>query len=204
VRRFTTANSGDPRRVVGYNGPMADSFTRHDEVVGLRPPTARDLDDVYAAVDESRPELEAWMAWCRPGYGRADTADWLRVAAEGWTKGTDHSFVIVDLATGAALGTCGLNGIDRLNRWANLGYWVRTSATGRGVATRAATLVADFGFAEVDLARIEILAATGNAPSQHVAARVGAVREGVLRRRLHVNETSHDAVVFSLIRDEWR
>jgi RimJ/RimL family protein N-acetyltransferase len=32
---------------------------------------------------------------------------------------------------------------------------------------------------------------------------VGAVREGVLRRRLHVGDVSHDAVVFSLIRDEW-
>ncbi len=72
------------------------------------------------------------------------------------------------------------------------------------MATRAATLVADFGFAELGLHRIEILAATGNAPSQHVAARVGAVREGVARRRLHVNDTTHDAVVFSLIRDEWR
>lgn len=189
---------------MGYNGPMVDSFARTDEVVALRPPTERDLDDVYAGVCESRPELEAWMAWCHPGYGRADAANWLRLAEQGQADGTEYSFVIVECATGAALGTCGLNAIDRVNRWANLGYWVRTPATGRGVATRAATLAADFGFAELGLHRIEILAATGNAPSQHVATRVGAIREGVLRRRLHVNETSHDAVVFSLIRDEWR
>ena len=50
----------------------------------------------------------------------------------------------------------------------------------------------DHCFFTVGLHRIEILAATGNAPSQHVAARVGAVREGVARRRLHVNETTHD------------
>jgi ribosomal-protein-serine acetyltransferase len=183
---------------------MVDSFTRADELVGVRPPWVHDVDDLYAAVDESRPELETWMAWCHPGYARTDTSDWLRIAEQGWANATEHSFVIVDRATGAALGTCGLNGIDRVNRWANLGYWVRTPATGRGVATRAATLVADFGFAELGLQRIEILAATGNAPSQRVAARVGAVREGVLRRRLHVNETTHDAVVFSLVRDEWR
>jgi RimJ/RimL family protein N-acetyltransferase len=183
---------------------MVESFTRADEVVELRPPTERDLDHVYAAVCDSRPELEAWMAWCHPRYGRADAADWLRIAERGWADGNEYSFVIVDRTTGATLGTCGLNAIDRVNRWANLGYWVRTPATGRGVATRAATLVADFGFAELGLHRIEILAATGNAPSQHVAARVGAVREGVLRRRLLVNETSHDAVVLSLIRDEWR
>jgi RimJ/RimL family protein N-acetyltransferase len=183
---------------------MVDAFTRADAVVELRPPTAGDVDDLYAGVIESRPELETWMAWCHPGYGRADTAEWVRLTEQGRANGADYSFVIVDRATGEALGTCGLNAVDRVNQWANLGYWVRTPATGRGVATRAATLVADFGFAELGLHRIEILAATGNAPSQHVAARVGAVREGVARRRLHVNETTHDAVVFSLIRDEWR
>ena len=108
-----------------------DSFTRADDVVGLRPPTERDLDDLDAAVNESRPELETWMAWYRPGYSRADAADWLRSAEEGWASGAEHSFVIVDRTTGAVLGTCGLNGIDRLDRWANLGYWVRTPATGR-------------------------------------------------------------------------
>ncbi len=183
---------------------MVERFTRTDAVVELRPPTAGDVDDLYAAVNESRPELETWMAWCHPGYRRADAADWLRLAEQSWANGNEYSFVILDRTTGAALGTCGLNAIDPVNRWANLGYWVRTPATGRGVATRAATLVADFGFTELGLHRIEILAATGNAPSQHVASRVGAVREGVLRRRLHVNETTHDAVVFSLIRDEWR
>ena len=183
---------------------MVDPVTRTDEVVDVRPPTSRDVDALYAAVAESRPELETWMAWCHPGYGRVDTAEWVQLTEQGRANGTDHSFVIVERATGSVLGTCGLNAVDRVNQWANLGYWVRTPATGRGVATRAATLVADFGFAELGLHRIEILAATGNAPSQHVAMRVGAVREGVARRRLHVNETSHDAVVFSLIRDEWR
>ncbi|HEY3722097.1 MAG TPA: GNAT family protein [Acidimicrobiia bacterium] len=182
---------------------MARAQGRSDDEVELRPPTAADVDAIYAAVSESLPELATWMTWCHPGYARDETVDWVRSTEQAWTDDTEHAFVIVDRRDGHLLGGCGLNALDRLNRWANLGYWVRTSATGRGAATRAATLVADFGFAELGLDRIEILAATGNARSQRVAARVGAVREGVLRRRLHVNDVSHDAVVFSLIRDEW-
>jgi RimJ/RimL family protein N-acetyltransferase len=183
---------------------MAHSRTLRDDAIELRPPTAEDIDEIFAGVRESLPEILPWMAWCHPVYARVDTAEWVRFTEQAWIDETEHSFAIVERATGSVLGTCGLNGIDRANRWANLGYWVRTPATRRGVASRATTLVADFGFTEVGLDRIEILAATGNMPSQRVATRVGATREGVARRRLRVRETSHDAVVFSLIRDEWR
>jgi RimJ/RimL family protein N-acetyltransferase len=70
---------------------------------------------------------------------------------------------------------------------ANLGYWVRTSETGRGIASKATRLVAQFGFAELGLQRIEILAAVGNVASQRVAEKAGAVRECVARKRLLIN-----------------
>jgi ribosomal-protein-serine acetyltransferase len=59
--------------------------------------------------------------------------------------------------------------------------------------------VARFGFEELKLNRIEIVVATGNHRSQKVAEKVGAVCEGVLRRRLMVRETIYDAVMFSLV-----
>jgi ribosomal-protein-serine acetyltransferase len=175
-----------------------------DGAVVLRPPTERDIDEIFAAVRESLAEVVPWMAWCHPDYARVETAEWVRATEQAWANDSEYPFAIFDRASGLLLGTCGLNAIDRLNRWANLGYWVRTSATRNGVATRATTLVAGFAFRELGLDRVEILAATGNEPSQRVAENVGATREGVLRRRLRVGDVSHDAVVFSLIRDEWR
>ena len=46
---------------------------------------------------------------------------------------------------------------------------------------------------------IEIIVATGNQPSQLVAEKAGAHREGVLRNRLHMHEKYHDAVMYSLV-----
>jgi RimJ/RimL family protein N-acetyltransferase len=63
----------------------------------------------------------------------------------------------------------------------------------------AALLLGDFGFKELKLNRIEILVAVDNLASQRVAAKVGAVREGVLRNRLLLHGKIHDAVIFSLI-----
>ena len=78
----------------------------------------------------------------------------------------------------------------------------RTSAAGRGVATRAARLAARFAFEQLGLNRIEIVAAVGNIPSQRVAEKASARREGVLRNRLLINGESLDAVLFSLVPED--
>jgi len=57
-----------------------------------------------------------------------------------------------------------------------------------------------WAFASTELVRLEILVAISNLPSQRVAEKAGAVREGVLRRRLLLHGVSHDAVMFSLTR----
>jgi RimJ/RimL family protein N-acetyltransferase len=91
-----------------------------------------------------------------------------------------------------------LNHINYQYRLANLGYWGRTSATGRGIATQAARLVAAFGIEQLTLLRAEIVVALGNKPRLWVAEKCGAKREGVLRNRLIVREKVFDAVMHSL------
>jgi RimJ/RimL family protein N-acetyltransferase len=86
---------------------------------------------------------------------------------------------------------------------ANLGYWVRSSATKRGVASAATRLIARFGFRELGFQRLEIVAATGNGASQRAAEKAGATREGVLRKRLLINGQPHDAVLYSLVAEDF-
>jgi RimJ/RimL family protein N-acetyltransferase len=170
-----------------------------DGAVELRAPRRSDASELHDAVRSSLPELVPWMAWAHPAYGEVEAAEWIRRAARSFADGLEFQFVYRAVDTGAVLGTIGLNAIDRLNRWANLGYWVRTDRSGEGLVTRAARLVAGFGFGELGLGRIEILAAVENRRSQAVAERLGALREGVLRRRLRVGDVVQDAAVFSLV-----
>ena len=79
---------------------------------------------------------------------------------------------------------------------------MRSSCAGHGIAVTATRLCARFGFDELHLKRIEIVAAVGNRRSQRVAEKAGATREGILRNRLKVGEVSHDAVMFSLVPDD--
>jgi RimJ/RimL family protein N-acetyltransferase len=142
------------------------------------------------------------MPWCAEGYTRDGALAFVGSQDTAWRERREYSFAIIEEPSGTLLGGCGLNHFDWQNRRANMGYWVRNSSRGRGVAPAAARLVAAFGFRELELDRIEIIAATGNLASQRVAEKTGAVREGVARKRYRVGSKIHDAVVFSLVRDD--
>ena len=116
---------------------------------------------------------------------------------EAWKQGSEYSFVITN-ANGVFLGSVGLNTIDFENQRANLGYWVRTSATRKGIASTASVLIARFGIETVGLKRIEIVAAVDNIASQRVAEKAGATREGILRNRLFLHGKSVDCLSYSI------
>lgn len=177
-------------------GRLAELRTR----VTIRPLAMRDVQSVFRAIDESRVELSRWMDWCKPTYSLRDAEEWILSAMQGAEDGSCFQFGIFDGRR--FLGSCGLSHVDAAVGVANLGYWVRTRATGQGVAPEAASRVIAWGFANTDLERIEILAAVGNRRSQRVAEKIGAVREGVLRCRLAVFGRHHDAVIYSVVRGD--
>jgi ribosomal-protein-serine acetyltransferase len=168
-------------------------------LVRIRAYEPDDAEALCEAARESVGEVFRWLAWCHPGYSMADAVEWTRSRAARAADGSEHSFAIVG-TDGRFLGGCGLNQINRVHGFANLGYWVRTSATRRGAATEAVRQLAVFAFAQTDLDRLEIVCAVGNHASQRVAERAGAVREGVLRSRLLVHGQPVDAVMYSLVR----
>jgi len=166
----------------------------------LRPFRMEDADEIHDAVRESMKELSQWLSWCHPAYAIQDTLQFLAGRAEAFQKDGEHGFAVIERAGGRLVGAIGINQVDKAALRANLGYWLRTSATGRGFAALGTRLVAQWALGAYGLERIEIVAAIGNRASQRVAERVGATREGIARNRLRVHGIQHDAVVFSLTR----
>jgi ribosomal-protein-serine acetyltransferase len=181
---------------------MTTTLTTLDRALMVRPCQPTDAEPVYEAVRESIKELSPWMPWCHRAYSIEDARIWFGSRPDTWQRGMEYDFLIANRSDGRPLGICGLNNLDRDNRLANLGYWIRTSNARQGVATAAISLVAQFGFEELKLNRIEIIVATGNIPSQGVATKIGASREGRLRKRLVVREHVYDAIMFSLIPED--
>ncbi|MBV8087461.1 MAG: GNAT family N-acetyltransferase [Chloroflexi bacterium] len=119
-------------------------------------------------------------------------------SVRGWDAGDFYDFAIT--AADSVLPVLGRVGLDDL-RWdtaaANVGYWVRTSRTRQGIATRAVRLLAEFAFEQLDLQRLELIIATDNLASRRVAEEAGAVIEGF---RSAGGRLEHDSCVYVLSR----
>jgi ribosomal-protein-serine acetyltransferase len=165
----------------------------------IRPYQTADGAALYAAVIESSAELSPWLPWCTPEYSPEHAANWITFCETAREMQLEFHFVI-EGDNGRLLGGCGLNGLDWPNTTANLGYWVRTSEAGRGVATQAAKLLCAWAFAHTQLYRLEIRAAVENVASRRVAEKTGGTYEGILRQRLLLPDGRHDLAMYSILR----
>ncbi len=170
-----------------------------DGVILMRPFRFVDAEELFAAVRESLAELKPWMSWAHDGYSLQESKDFIRITRARWQDGTLFAFVITDAKSGLVLGGCSLSHIHPIYHLCNLGYWVRTSRRGEGIAVRATRLAARYAFEKIGLIRVEIVMGTKNTASRRVAEKAEAHYEGILHNRMVVGKEIFDAHMYSLI-----
>jgi RimJ/RimL family protein N-acetyltransferase len=133
---------------------------------------------------------------------------WIEGFERTWLERYDQpdgrraGFAVVDDADGEFLGMAALVTVDLEGRQAEAGYIVSPRARGRGVASRALTLLTEWALQELGLERVELRITVGNEPSMRVAEKCGYVREGVLRSVHFKQGRRSDVAVYSrLARD---
>ncbi len=178
---------------------MIDNAVLGGGFITLRPYAVQDIELLHAAVVESLTALAPYMDFAHHGYSVEESKTWVSRRSREWKDGSAYDFAIVDAQNGKYLGGCGINRFDERRNVANLGYWVRTGCTGRGVATAAARLLSRFGVEQLGLKRIGLQIALPNRASQRVAEKSGATREGVLRNGMFVRNLIYDCVLYSFI-----
>jgi RimJ/RimL family protein N-acetyltransferase len=150
--------------MTGQENKRPNELIEHAPVT-LRRFRAEDVDALFQAVTESLDELRPWMPWAAD-YSRASAEEYLAGSVKDWDEGTAYNYAIVTgdaLAGSIGLMTrCGPGGLE-------IGYWVRSAYTGRGLATAAtAALVGQaFGLPGVDWVEIvhdELNVASGQIP----------------------------------------
>jgi RimJ/RimL family protein N-acetyltransferase len=199
-RAFTRSPGGHRVEVMAWPPPTRPlpwpDPPLHDDVVALRPWTLDDVPWITAACQD--PQIARYTRVPVP-YTEADARAFV-VGAEGArATGEALSLAVVDAGDGAPLGSLGLQRFAWEHAKGEIGYWVAAEARGRGIATRATRLVAHWALDALELARVELLAATGNAASLGVAERAGFRREGTLRSGWRLKEGRVDMAVFGLV-----
>ncbi|RYY66620.1 MAG: N-acetyltransferase [Chitinophagaceae bacterium] len=120
-------------------------------------------------------------------------------------RSTIRYFHLLDKDSGQTLGSCGFHNWYPDHRRAEIGYLLNDSARrGQGLMREALARILDYGFAEMDLNRVEALIGRDNEPSLRLVRGFGFTEEGVLREHWNVDGVLHDSVLFGLLRKEYR
>ena len=153
------------------------------------------------AVDSSLDELRPWMPWAADEpQSLEEKVALLRRFRSAFDRAEDFVYGIFDSREAEVVGGTGFHtrrGEDALE----IGYWIRTSRTGAGLATEAVAALTRVGLELCDVDRIEIRTDPSNERSRAIPRRLGYAEEAILRRRLAYPER-RDVVVHTLFRDE--
>ena len=148
-------------------------------------------------------EVCRYLAW-DPPKSLDETLALVREAKDVMVRGQAIVYAQVWNATGRAIGSTRLLDVRPADRQVEIGstflgrdYW-RTPAN-----TESKYLFLRHCFESLGCVRVALKTDGRNVRSQEAIERLGAVREGVLRRHLRIKGYQRDTVYFSILDDEW-
>jgi [ribosomal protein S5]-alanine N-acetyltransferase len=120
----------------------------------------------------------------------------------GRERGQDRLYRFLIEADGVPAGAISVSRITRGPfQNAGLGYWVVQALNGRGIATAAVRLIAEWGFGEAGLHRLEAATLLDNLGSQAVLRRNGFTEIGLSPRYLYIAGAWRDHLLFARTAD---
>lgn len=168
----------------------------------LRPFTAADAPRVQQLAGDHK--VADTTATIPHPYPDGAAEQWIAGHGETFEKGKGVTFAVTLAKGGELLGAISLLGISRDHGRAEIGYWMGVPYWGKGYCTEAATAVVTYGFETLGLHRIMAHHLTRNPASGRVLAKIGMVREGLLRQHLRKWERYEDIAVCGLLRGDPR
>ncbi len=148
---------------------------------------------------------EVCRYWSRPALADLEAARALqREIVRLFEERTLFQWGIADGATGTVVGTCTLASLSEEHRRAEVGFALARAAWGHGYMAEALPALIDFAFTTLDLRRLEADVDPRNTRSIQVLERAGFRREGYQRERHQLHGELQDAVLYGLLRREWR
>jgi len=157
---------------------------------------------VFALVDRDREYLREWLPWVDSTQRQEDSLSFIRASLEQFAS--NSGFAAGVWWNEQFVGVVGTHKIDWLNRKVELGYWLGKNFQGQGIMTDASRAAVTHLLVEMDLNRVTIQCATGNAKSCAIPRRLGFSLEGTLRDGQLLNGRYEDLLMFAMLRRDWK
>jgi RimJ/RimL family protein N-acetyltransferase len=167
----------------------------------LEPLEERHAPDLFRAMQDE--EVCRYLAWPPPA-ALDETLRLVREACEQMARGQALPFAQIWNESGRAIGSTRLLDIRPKDRQVEIGSTFLARAHWRTPAnTESKYLLLRHCFEALGCVRVALKTDARNTRSQAAIERLGAVREGVLRRHMNVRGFQRDTVYYSILDAEW-
>lgn len=150
---------------------------------------------------------ESIWRWIPYGQMRneSDIRKWVRLMLERQALGGDLPFVVIHLASGRVAGATRYLDIHAEHYSLEIGgTWYGAEFRRTAVNTESKYLLLKHAFEGLGCIRVQLKADLRNERSQRAIERLGAVREGVLRKQMIMPDGyQRDSVFYSILDTEW-
>jgi RimJ/RimL family protein N-acetyltransferase len=176
--------------------------TLEGQAVRLEPLDPRHAEDLFAAGQDK----EIWRYLARPPFEEvSDAESWIVEALRSAINGSQIPFAIVDRASGKAIGSTRYLEIEREHSSLEIGWtWIAKPFQRTRVNTECKYLLLRHAFENLHAIRVQLKTDARNLQSQRAIQRLGAMREGTLRKHRRLwDGYVRDSVYFSILDGEW-
>lgn len=173
-----------------------------DEWARLEPLTAKHFDPLMAiALSNS----DIWKFTLANIVDEASFTTYFNTALKEKENKTAYPFAMFDKKENRYVGCTRYANISFRDKRLEIGWtWIDPLLQGSGINKHNKYLMLQFAFEKLKLNRVELKTAGTNLKSQRAMEKIGAIREGVLRKH-SINDIGavRDTVYYSFISDEW-
>ena len=184
--------------------PWIESLTLTGQWVRLEPLSESHAADLFAAGRD--PAVWAYL-WRDAFISVADAREWIVGALKTATMGSECPFAIIDRATDRVVGSTRYMDSVAADRRLEIGWtWLARGHWRSAVNTECKLLLLTHAFETLGCLRVQLKTDSRNERSQRAIERLGAVREGILRKHLVLalkNNYQRSTVMYSITDEEW-
>lgn len=175
------------------------------ERLELRAFSLNHFDDAFVAVKESTPELQRWLWWAQEPLDEHSYRDFVGSQSENFVNDVEWRYFIFDRSTGNLVGGCSIDLVASGDCClANVGYWIRTSCTGRNVATQTAQILTNAAFSFLpEISSVEIGMDVANVASARVPAKLNFTYVGEFDKTFRAPGHTGRGFIWTLSRTDW-
>jgi RimJ/RimL family protein N-acetyltransferase len=188
---------------MAWEGPLAPYRIETERLV-IRCYEPSDAPLLKEAIDSSLEHLQPWMPWALDEPQTLEQKQELvGFFRSSFAAGDNFTYGIFGADEAELLGSTGLH--PRIGPGGlEIGYWVRASATRRGIVTESTAALTRVGLEICKADRIEIRIEPRNQASAGIPRKLGYAEEATLRRRLPGREGGplRDVTIFTMFRED--